>query len=272
MSCVGRDYLKYAVLLIATAFITLPVFATTYTVTNLNDSGAGSLRAAITSGSDTIVFQPGLTGTITLSTGSAGCGLTINNSLTISGPGASILAVSGNNNAAVGSVFCINNGPVFISGLTIENGYNMTGTGGGIDNKFGTTLTVTNSTISGNTAPNGGGGIYSEGTLTVTNSTISGNHANSSFGGGIDQDASNPVTVINSTISGNTAFHGGGIGIQSTGKVTVTNSTISGNTATFGGGINNPAGGGGTASLKSTNRGLLSKTRSGQHELQLGRV
>ncbi len=77
--------------------------AATFTVTTLNDSGAGSLRAAITSVSagDTIVFQSGLTGTITLASALP----TINANLTIQGPGADSLTISGNN--AV-TVFTIN--------------------------------------------------------------------------------------------------------------------------------------------------------------------
>ncbi len=58
--------------------------AATFTVTNLNDSGAGSLRQAIadannTSGDDAIVFQSGLTGTVTLTSGE----LVINSNITI---------------------------------------------------------------------------------------------------------------------------------------------------------------------------------------------
>ncbi len=45
---------------------TLP---STFTVMNLNDSGPGSLRAAIASGDDTIAFAKGLHGTITLTSG-----------------------------------------------------------------------------------------------------------------------------------------------------------------------------------------------------------
>ncbi len=50
-------------------------------------------------------------------------------------------------------------------------------TGGGIFNINGT-LTVTSSTLSGNSATNSGGGIYNVAArLTVTNSTLSGNSA-----------------------------------------------------------------------------------------------
>jgi len=107
------------------------------------------------------------------------------------------------------------------------------------------TLTVTNSTISGNTAStyyfSWGGGIYhtgsheGSGTLMVTNSTISGNAASGSDsrGGGI-YSSGGTLMVTNSTISGNTASdstssRGGGICSYST--LAVTNSTISGNSA-----------------------------------------
>ena len=63
-------------------------------VTNTNDSGAGSLRATISSASpgDTIAFASGVTGTITLTSGE----LDINENLDIEGPGAGILTISGN--------------------------------------------------------------------------------------------------------------------------------------------------------------------------------
>ena len=71
----------------------------TFTVTNLLDSGAGSLRAAIvaanaTPGADLINFAPKLHGTITLA--SAEPAITAA-SLTIDGPGENRLTVSGNN-------------------------------------------------------------------------------------------------------------------------------------------------------------------------------
>src|SRR5437773_8903835 len=67
----------------------------TLTVLNNLDSGTGSLRAAIAAAhpSDTIVFAPSLNGqTITLTSGE----LFIKNGLTIAGPGAGNLTISGN--------------------------------------------------------------------------------------------------------------------------------------------------------------------------------
>ena len=94
----------------------------TLTVTNALDSGAGSLRAAIkAAGSgDTIVFAPSLNGqTITLTSGE----LAISKSLDIEGPGAGLLAISGNDASRVFDV-SQNQKPVTvtIAGLTIENG------------------------------------------------------------------------------------------------------------------------------------------------------
>src|SRR5437879_12009494 len=69
-----------------------PVFAASVTVTNTNDNGAGSLRDAITNATpgDTINFNLSYPATITLSSP-----LTIGTTVTISGPGASNLAISG---------------------------------------------------------------------------------------------------------------------------------------------------------------------------------
>ncbi len=100
--------------------------------------------------------------------------------------------------------------------------------GGGVSNHG--TLTVTNSTIAGNSAILGGGGVFNVkfGTMTITNSTISGNS-----GGGVDNDGT--MTITNSTISGNS-----GGGIDNDGTMAATNSTLSGNTAgQFGGGVSN---------------------------------
>ncbi|MEW6210362.1 MAG: choice-of-anchor Q domain-containing protein [Acidobacteriota bacterium] len=209
----------------------------TFTVTNLNDSGAGSLRQAITDanammGADTIDFQAGLTGTITLTSGQLP---TITQDLTITGPGAASLTVSGNN---ASRVFEIAAGvTVMISDMTISNG-SVTGFGGGILNLG--TVTIQNSTLSGNSASDGGGIFNLDGTMTLTNSTLSGNSAN--LGGGILNNISGTMTIQNSTLSANSASVNGG-GIFNDGTMTIQNSTLSANSASVnGGGIRNNAG------------------------------
>ena len=104
-------------------------------------------------------------------------------------------------------------------------------------------ITLINSTVSGNTTDEEGGGIYAlEGSsITVISSTISGNSA-SNYGGGIVVDRGS-ITLINSTVSGNSAgFGGGGIRGDDFATITLTNATIAGNTARFGGGISLEAG------------------------------
>src|SRR5246127_4858651 len=78
--------------------VAIPVHATTITVTNTNDSGPGSLRQALVDShdGDTINFDPALNGqTILLTTAE----LAIAKNVTISGPGANLLAVSRDQNA-----------------------------------------------------------------------------------------------------------------------------------------------------------------------------
>jgi hypothetical protein len=95
------------------------------------------------------------------------------------------------------------------------------------------TLNITNSTISGNSAQFGGGvgGFYIDGR--ITNSTISGNTA--SQGGALDNngaDCNSSLVVINSTISGNTANRGGGI--SNSCNIRLARTLVSGNAAQFG--------------------------------------
>jgi predicted outer membrane repeat protein len=154
--------------------------------------------------------------------------------------------------------------------LAVNVGLMMTGYGimipvfargsprGGIFNSDNGTLTVTDSTLSENSAtdPTGntnatGGGIDNAGTLSVTSSTFSGNftlsedstavppNPNETYGGGIyssdgAQSSDFTVTVVNSTFSENSASDGGGI--FSDDKARLTNSTFSENSATGSGG------------------------------------
>src|SRR5690348_5637277 len=207
----------------AAGFVLSPTaFAATYTVGNLNDSGPGSLRDAIAQananpGADTITFASNVSGTITLTTGS----LVINDAVDIQGPGASVLTIDGNAQATrpssptnygfYGSDVVINGGgggqgrptttlaatPVTFSGLTITGG--SAPNGGGI-NAYNTLLNVNICVVTGNNAYYSGGGInissyYS--TLTVSNSTISNNTAGNTGGGVATTDAA--ITIQQSS-------------------------------------------------------------------------
>lgn len=156
------------------------------------------------------------------------------------------VTVSGNN--AAGLDPGTGGGGIFLAGSnstgTIRNACLIIGNtgaadGGGIS-VLSSTLTVTNSTISGNTSGQNGGGVYnstiSPGTLTFAGSTISGNTANPAAtgkgaGGGIY--SAGPCALTNCTISGNKAYSGGGIAGTSTASFT----TIAANSATQGGGL-----------------------------------
>ena len=217
-----------AICIVLPCEIATPARATVIPVTNTNDSGAGSLRQALTIANDgDIIDATGVSGVITLSTGV----LVVNKNVAINGPGADVLAVDGN---TASTVFQVNaNGPVAISDVTIRNGQGNFG-GGILNNDVGA-LTVISSTVSGNMAPFGGG-IYNGGGLTIVNSTLSGNTA-SSEGAGVYNAAT--LTISNSTFSGNAARGEGGACINE-GMLLITNSTLSGNSAIdVGGGIYN---------------------------------
>ena len=211
--------------------------AATIIVSNPNDNGPGSLRQALVDANDgDTIDATGISGAITLTSGE----LLVDKSVTVNGPGADVLAVDGN---MAGRVFRIASGEaVTISGFTIRNGHDDN-TGGGIDNEGGATLTITHSTLSGNTAGSvgnpavQGGGILNSGTLTIVTSTVSGNTAGgiSGSGGGIYNGGT--LIIVNSTVSGNTALKGAGVhNAEAATTVTITNSTLSGNAASAYGG------------------------------------
>jgi hypothetical protein len=259
----SRSLVAIITLLLAAMAGVQSASATTITVNSTADPieiGKTTLRDALAAANDgdTINFDAAVTGTIGLNFGS----LLVTHSITISGPGANILAVASNRQYRV--FFIASGKTVTISDLTISNGFDFIGFGGGIYNDHAT-LTVSNCTISGNGATYLGGGIYNDGgsggsaTLTINNSILSGNSADRGGGGGIFNEGgsggSATLTVNNSTFSGNrTNSLGGGIVNRGSGRsatLTINNSTFSGNSAVVGGGIYNAG-----ATLKVSNSTL----------------
>jgi len=209
-------------------------------VWNTADAGQGTLRNAVgwanaNPGADTIEFDASLAGmTITLTSGE----LRITDSLTIRGPGADRLRISGNNASRIFDVggTAVEPITVRISGLALINGRvsyeTLAPMGGAVSNSAN--LTITACTIADSRALYAGG-VFNSGTLVVSGSTIANNFAGDG-GGGIASIGT--LTVINSTIAGNSATHGGGI--MSMGTLTMTNSTVANNLGgVSGGGILN---------------------------------
>jgi len=217
-------------------------------VTNLNDSGAHSLRAGIQSGDATIAFAPGLHGTVTLKSE-----LPISDSVTINGPGANRLSVSGNSSSRVFEIAGGQN--VAINGLTITNGQTVAANGGGILVDAGATLSLDQVVVANNSAYadssgnnyGSGGGIENDGSLTVSHSIFTNNLASGgnftnritegSAGGAIDS-AGPSLTVTTCAFTNNQAVgpatgtgEGNGGAINNSSPATITGSTFNGNLA-----------------------------------------
>lgn len=154
------------------------------------------------------------------------------------------------NNTAVGGGGGIQEGGPLTSITNSEIAGNSSGDAGGGILAAGTTLFVQNSTIANNTAAGnangqGGGGIELQtqggglNATTITNTTITGNSALNNTGvagGGIDaMNLGGDLLLLNDTINGNFAATGGGVNQQTGfGAIDVENTIIAGNTAATG--------------------------------------
>jgi CSLREA domain-containing protein len=142
-----------------------------------------------------------------------------------------------NTNALTGITATVTMTNSTVSGNSALNSTGGAGRSGGIDNNGGN-LTITDSTVSNNTATYIAGGIYNwGGNLTMTGSTVSGNTTQREGGGVLSEPGTTHLTTIsNSTISGNRVTgtgentFGGGISSRS-GRTVVENTTITNNTA-----------------------------------------
>ena len=240
----------------------------TIKVTNLNDSGAGSLRAAVTSATgnaaaDTIVFDPALfasgAATLTLTSGSIDVDSPNNaDALTIIGAGENLLTISGNNNSRIFSAVGANNtSALSLSGMTLTNGKGVNGDsgwgGGAITFQYSGSLTLDHVVITNSTATKQGAGLLfyqGGGNLTISNSTISNNTSSATDSNGNGGGAyvfGAQIIISNSTISGNSGNslgrYGGGISMIASTSSTVTNVTIANNST--GKAVDASGGGGG---------------------------
>src|SRR5262249_19651560 len=158
-----------------------------------------------------VQFDAALNGsTITLTTGQ----LDITKPMTIMGPGAGLLAISGNGQSRIFDVYTGDGSSVVaISGLTLSHGDGGSFSGGAVD-VTKSKVTLNKMVLSANTAVHGGGLFAAAGAYVIVyDSVLTGNSA--MFGGGVAAGGS-VLYLTRTTISGNTASrYGGGIDIYS---------------------------------------------------------
>ncbi len=259
--------------------------AATITVTTLNDGsvpGQCTLRDALLSangdfatagcsagsGSDDIVFQPGLTGTVTLTGGA----LSIDSTLSITGPGPGQLTISGDgsdrliavNPAAMAEIsgLRLENGTindlfggaalvavsstVSLSNCEIANNASGSASYGGAISLNSSELTLDQCTLSGNTVAGGmilrgssnafGAGVLAVNSqLTITDSTFQDNAADL-YGGGLAL-VNSSASIASSNFEGNDALIGGAISLGENSVLDMSASFVTGNTAYGGGGL-----------------------------------
>jgi len=198
------------------------------TVDSSNNSGAGSLRVAISnlaSSGDTIRFSPLLFGdTIKLTSE-----IIIDKNLTITGLGDDSTFISGGNNTRI---FKINaDDTVRIENLTLTEG--MAADSGGAIFNHGM-LTLVHCIIKNNSAKFGGG-VYNYSDVSLTNCVVKDNSASTGEGAGI-YSASGNLSVSICNFENNTSVSGGGA-IASAGFCVLGNSTVMDNFSNRGGGI-----------------------------------
>jgi len=220
-------------------------------VTNLNDSGAGSLRQALLDantapGQDVITFATGVSGTISLLSDFPH----LTEVIDLEGPGSSVITIDGGWTQAGGptaghEIFWLSESGVTgtwtLSGITITGG-NHNYQGGAIWSHNDSPLNLLDVALTGNYTGSNGGGIYLSGTgnVVITESSITGNTAAGGGGGlGADTEYYSTLTIINSDISNNTAgSDGGGLYLDTDGgNITIVGSTITNNTSQDGGAI-----------------------------------
>jgi hypothetical protein len=229
--------------------------AATIAVTNGNDSGPGSLRAAVAAAAPgEMITVPALA--VFLTSGQ----IVVSKSLTIVGAGARETTISGTGQSRV---FDITNGTVSISGVSVTGGDGFdtpggTASDGGGILVDGATLTLADSTVTGNQTmgTSEGSGIQADSSLTVLRSTISFNSGpGSNRAGGIGFAGNGTLQVIDSTLAHNTIESdglGAAVYVNSAGTVALTNDTLALDSAGATGSVLDLNGGGFSAMIANT--------------------
>jgi predicted outer membrane repeat protein len=213
--------------------------AATFTVTSNGDSGAGTLRQAITdsnaNGAAEVDEIPiNVTGNIDLLSQLP----TISTPVTIDGPGAGQLNVTRSASASTEfrffSISPATGNMITIRDLTIS-GARAGNSGGGALSMGGLgTLTIDSVVFSDNQSTSSGGAVFfNRGFTSIRNSTFTNNQAD--FGGAILGSQFVPNVgngeIVNSTIAGNKATSFGGGMYTNVSHIQVLSSTIAGNVA-----------------------------------------
>jgi hypothetical protein len=201
-------------------------------------------------------------GTVTLDGGKQGTVLTINGGTTTV---QSLTITNGQTSSSGGGIY-LATAAVLVDVVVTGNTADATRFGGGIEADLGSSLTLINSTVSGNSAGSSGGIDMFRAKASLTNSVVSGNHATRTPGPNVDGcgfgdpavvyacaggiwNYQGSLALINSTVSANSAgYRGGGLatyvrlftdGTPRSGLTTLSGATsISANTAgDSGGGI-----------------------------------
>jgi len=172
-------------------------------------------------GDDTIAFAEELAdSTITL----GGSELSVKSPLTIDGTGQTIDADHASRVMYVGFT------SLDASNINLVNGTAAGNSGGGLFVLTGT-VNLTNVGISANSADYAAGiAAFNYADLTLSHSTVTGNSA-ARKGGGVEIVNGTQVRLYDTTVAGNIANRGGGIFVSFYGEVKLSRSTVSGNTA-----------------------------------------
>ena len=162
--------------------------------------------------------------------------LAIDHDLTVLGGGAPGTRIIGHRDSPSSGdrvIEVTNDATLDLRAVTLTNGQAGDGNGGAIHAVSGSNVAISDSTISGNEAWDGGG-VDSAGTVTIERSTVSGNHALNN-GGGLSMSGTG--SLQNTTISGNSASSGGGVYVAA--NMSLASVTIADNTANpnLGGGL-----------------------------------